>query len=154
MSDADPRDYSGRYNTVLSPEQETRYQQWLQLQSALSRRDMGRDNYDYDMRGAFLGGAGQAGNGHWPDTYKKPNHPSFSDQSQYHGVDGNTGGAWVQDPQQGWQFTPGPTNLQMHGPQRLQEYFQQTDPDVRLVLPPGPAPTMQDYVRQQLAVPP
>ena len=35
----DPLDFTDRYNTVLNPEQEQQYQQWLQLQSALSHRD-------------------------------------------------------------------------------------------------------------------
>lgn len=149
MSD-DPLDYTGRYNTALTPEQETQYQQWLQIQSALNKRDMSRDTYDYDLRGAFLGGAAQAANAHYPDTYKKPNHPSFSTGSQYHGVDGTAGGVWTQN-QGTWQFVPGATNLQLHGPQRLQEYFQRADPSAVLVL--SPQPTMQDYIRQQLGNP-
>jgi hypothetical protein len=151
---SDPLDFTGRYNTQLTPDQEAQYQQWVQLQSALNHRDMSQDTYNYDMRGAFLGGAGRAGNGHYPDTYKKPNHPSFSDQSQYNGADGQVGGSWTQIPNGGWSFVPGPANLQNHGAQGLQSYFQRSDPTVQLVLPPQPAPNMQDYVRQQMAPPP
>jgi hypothetical protein len=145
----DPLDYTNKYNTSLDPAQEAGYQRWLQLQSALNQRDMSRDNYNYDMRGAFSSGAVQAGNAHWPDTFKKPNHPSFSDQSQYHGVNGASGGTWTQNGGS-WQFTPGATNLQLHGPQGLQEYFQQSDPSVNLNLPAQPQPpTLLDYVRQR-----
>ena len=149
----DPLDYSDQYNTQLTPQQEAQYQQWLQLQSALNHRDMSRDNYDYDMRGAFASGATQAANAHWPDTFKKPNHPSFSDQSQYNGVNGASGGTWSQDPNGVDPFTPGPTNIQMHGVQGLQSYFQTRDPTVQLMIPTQ-ASTMQDYVRQTLAAPP
>lgn len=133
----DPLDYSSRYNTALPPDQEQQYQRWLQSQSALNNRDMSRDTYDYDMRGAFLGGAGAdpSQRGHYPDTYKKPNHPTFSTGSQYHGLDGQLGGVWAPQPSGGFTFTPGPTNLQMHGAQRLQDYFHRVEPDSPLILP-------------------
>lgn len=124
----DRTSFANRYNTQLSPEQEQQYQQW----SASSGRDPSRDNYDYDMRGAFLSGATQAANGHYPDTFKKPNHPTFSTQSRYHGVEGYTGGRWAQNPSGNWTFTPGPTNLQMYGPQGLQDYFKRVEPNSQL----------------------
>lgn len=149
LRDTGPPDYSGQYNTQLDPAQEYAYQNWLQVQSALNKRDMSRDNFDYDMRGAFASGAGQADNGHWPDTFKKPNHPSFSDQSQYHGADGQTGGTWSQMGG-AWYFQPGQANLQFHGADGLQSYFQQSDPNVRVMLPEQQPQTMQGYVRQQI----
>ena len=91
---ADPLDFTDRYNTPLDPQNEVLYQAWLRDQSQAAGRDMSNDAYNYDMRGAFLGGAGRADNNHWPDTFKKPNHPSFSSQSMYHGADGHMGGQW------------------------------------------------------------
>jgi len=38
---------------------------------------------DYDFYSAWLAGALPDENGHWPDTFKLPNHPTFSDESQY-----------------------------------------------------------------------
>ena len=150
-----PPDFTDQYNTVLSPEQEQAYQQWLMVQSQQNGRDMSQDNYDYDMRGAFLNGATQAGNMHWPDTFKKPNHPSFSDQSKYSGVNGMTGGTWMQTPT-GWVFTPGVTTLQMFSPDALRQYFQRADPNVQLVVPltqtlapplaAQPVPSLSDYL--------
>ena len=127
----------------------------MELQSALDQRDMSRDNYDCGMRGAFLGGASAdpSQRGHYPDTYKKPNHPTFSTGSQYHGVDGHVGGVWDPTPAGGFTFTPGATNMQMHGPQRLQDYFQRVEPNTPLILPSQPVPTMQDHVRQLLGNP-
>jgi|KBSMisStaDraftv2_1062788.scaffolds.fasta_scaffold164462_2 hypothetical protein len=150
---ADPLDFTDRYNTPLDPQNEVLYQAWLRDQSQAAGRDMSNDAYNYDMRGAFLGGAGRADNNHWPDTFKKPNHPSFSSQSMYHGADGHMGGQW--EGQDGiWRFTPGPTNLQLHGPGGLQQYFQQSDPDVQLNIPeaapPGPPVSMLDYVRSKM----
>lgn len=133
--DGDVPDYTSRYNTALSPAQEQQYQQWLQALSVANGRDMSRDSFDYDMRGAFASGAAQSANAHWPDTFKKPNHPSFSDQSQYHGVSGEKGGTWAQDQNGAWAFTPGATNMRLHGATGLQQYFQRGDPGVRLQLP-------------------
>lgn len=148
--DRAPPDLTERYNTALTPDEELAYQNWAQIQSALQNRDVNRDLFNYDLRGAFKSGATQSPNGHLPDTFKKPNHPSFSDQSQYHGVDGFTGGSWRQIGGQ-WVFTPGQTNLQLHGPAGLQQYFQQSDPNVRLNTPASPMLSMLDYVRQQMA---
>ncbi len=118
-------DMTNQYNTQLPPELEAKFRQ----QYAPG------DSYDYDMRGAFQQGIGQGDNGHYPDTFKKPNHPTFSDQSQYHGVDGQYGGTWQQQGDQ-WTFAPGPTNLQVHGMDALQNYMQQNDPTVTLIPPP------------------
>lgn len=74
------------YNTQLTP-----------LQYAQYMHDMGRkstDTQDYDMRGAWLNGARANGNGHFTDQFKKPNHPTFSDQSQY-STPQHPGGYWT-----------------------------------------------------------
>ena len=124
---ADPYDFSARYNTQLSPEDEARFQQWLQASGR------SRDLYDYDLRGAFQSGAATAPNGHLPDTYKKPNHPTFSSQSQYSGREGYIGGAWQQDANGAWTFQPGPTNMMSRD--ALQQYFQRAEPGNRLLYP-------------------
>src|SRR5690242_7452603 len=88
LAPPDPNDFSGRYNTQLTPAEEQQFQQWAQASGRAN------DTYDYDLRGAWKSGAATAPNGHLPDTFKKPNHPTFSDQSQYHGIDGYQGGSW------------------------------------------------------------
>ena len=65
------------YNTTLSADDEAKFQDWKKKNAP---DDSG---VDYDLRGAFKGGEQPAENGHWVDTYKKPNEPTFSDQSQY-----------------------------------------------------------------------
>lgn len=78
-----------------------------------------------------------------PDTYKLPNHITFSDQSKYHGVNGNEGGKWEplndgrppDDPHKQWMFTPGATNLQNYSIPQLGSYFQEQEPDSLLNIP-------------------
>lgn len=125
----DVPDMTQQYNTPLSPDEENQYQAWA--------RNTGRanDDFDYDLRGAWKSGAATSSNGHLPDTFKKPNHPTFSDQSQYHGVDGNQGGSWTQLPGDRWRFTPSSTNLKMTGPQNLQRYFQEREQGNELAMP-------------------
>lgn len=132
----DPNDMTGRYNTALSPDEETQYQAWGQQQAAAQGRNPAADTYDYDMRGFWKSGGQMAANGHAGDFYKKPNHPTFSDQSQYHGVDGHQGGAWGGGQNgQPWTYTPSATNLQYYNPSQLRQYFNQVEPSNQLILP-------------------
>ena len=88
----DEEDMTDQYNTQLDPEEEQRYHDW----AAQNHRE--GDTYDYDMRGAWKQGIeGDPRTGHYPDTYKKPNHPTFSDESQYDGSGGRRGGHWEED---------------------------------------------------------
>jgi hypothetical protein len=65
------------YNTDLGDD-EPKFQEW---KSQHAPRDSGAD---YDLRGAYKSGlTPDPQSGHWPDTFKKPNHPTFSNQSQY-----------------------------------------------------------------------
>jgi hypothetical protein len=80
-----------RFNTQLSPDEEQQFQAW-KAQNA--PKDSGAD---YDLRGAFKAGLQPGANGHWADTYKKPNHPTFSDQSQYAKLAPEKAGRWDGD---------------------------------------------------------
>lgn len=130
----EPPDMTSRYNTTLLPAQEQAYQEWLAQQSRLSGRDVSRDNYDYDLRGLFASGGFGGGNGHAGDRFKKPNHPTFSDQSQYHGADGYEGGRWLQVNDQ-TSFTPSATNIANMGTAGLGDYFTKVEPNVKLDAP-------------------
>ena len=116
------------FNTPLTPEQEAAFQK------AYPRPE---DTADYDMRGAFLSGAGQAGNGHYPDTFKKPNHMTFSTESQYSNPENGVGGVWTQRPDQTWDFQASPTNLQQHSPSDMLNYFFRVERGNNLTLPKG-----------------
>jgi hypothetical protein len=67
------------YETALTPSEEQQFAQW---KLKYAPNDSGAD---YDLRGAFKAGlTPDAKSGHWPDTFKKPNHPTFSPESVYH----------------------------------------------------------------------
>src|SRR5215472_17983591 len=83
---------------------------------------------DYDFAAAKAAGVEPDDRGHWPDTYKRPNHITFSDESIF-----NDGGAghW-ENIDNHWYFTPGPTNLKNYSMEHLRRYFKQFEPDVTL----------------------
>ncbi len=126
-------DFTNKYNTKLSPEQETQFLNWAAANNRLN------DLADYDMRGAWANGIAADANAHFPDTYKKPNHPTFSNESIYHGIDGYEGGSWSKKADFD-AFTPGRTNLEMRSPQELEQYLKQSDPNVILETAKSGAP--------------
>ena len=79
------------------------------------------------MQGAFLAGVQSSSNGHLPDTFKKPNHPTFSIDSKYHNVDAKQGGWWLELPNGEWLFVPSETNWQQNG-DFLEDYFKVAEP--------------------------
>ncbi len=130
MATPDPNDLTDQYNTTLSPADETKFQTWAKSLGAQG------SSYDYDLRGAFKAGAGQSANGHFTDQFKKPNHPTFSDQSQYSTPE-TPGGTWQQQPDKSWQFITSPFQSKYHSPEELQNYFKQVEPGNKLVVQPA-----------------
>lgn len=126
----DPPDMTSAYNTQLSPTEEALFQAWA------TKSGRAKDMFDYDLRGAWRANAQAAADGHLPDTWKKPNHPTFSDESVYNGKDGAQGGKWAQKGSQ-WQFVASPYNVTNMGPEGLQLYFKHVEPDAVLVMPQG-----------------
>lgn len=126
--------WPNQYQTKLTPEQAEAFPAWatsLGAQQGRTGEQVQRDAYDYDIQGAYLGSLQPDARGHLGDIYKKPNHPTFSDQSQYHGVDGHQGGTWGRGT-----FTPGPGNFQYQTPQQLRDYMREREPATRLIMPP------------------
>lgn len=77
------------FDTPLSPLEERLFRSWKERYAP---NDSGED---YDLRGAFKAGlTPDPQTGHWPDTYKKPNHPTFSDRSIYSSLAGTKPGSW------------------------------------------------------------
>ena len=99
---AGQRAYNPRtFETVLTDQEQERFNLWKSLNAS---HDSGAD---YDLRGAYVAGVKpDPVTGHWPDTFKKPNHPTFSNQSQYYWHAPERAGRWTE---QG-EFIP-PTNL-------------------------------------------
>lgn len=129
------RDFTNLFNTYLPPEQESFFDAWLAVESARQGRDVRKDLQDYDLKGMWLAGDSFGGdNGHGTDMHKKPNHPTFSNQSKFSGVGGMEGGAWRWTPG-GHEFEVGATNL--YSPQELQAYFLRAEPGNRVSFPQG-----------------
>lgn len=120
---------AGEYDTVLPPEEEMAFQRWLKtLPPRL------RSTEDYDMRGAWKHNSTQAANGHLPDTWKKPNHITFSQESIYSKPD-NAGGTWSDAGAGRYAFWASPQNLANTSAPDMSQYFKQNEPDSTLVLP-------------------
>jgi len=77
------------FNTPLTPSEEKKFAAWKAINAPLD------SGVDYDLRGAFKAGIKpDAETGHWPDTFKKPNHPTFSNESQYAVYAPHKAGTW------------------------------------------------------------
>lgn len=121
-------DFTALYNTSLSAEDEIEFQDWAATANRLN------DLYNYDLRGAWLAGYRDV-SGHFPDTYKKPNHPTFSDESRYHHQDGYAGGHWSEVAGV-THYLCTETNLYFNGGRSgLTDYFRTTEPGVILDFP-------------------
>lgn len=133
--------YNSQYNTAIPADKQAAFDAWFKQQAArkaaerkLPSYDFGQERNDYDINGFFLSGQHPAENGHGPDTFKKPNHPTFSNESQYSGRNGELGGKWETVNGQS-RFTPSATNLKYHSQEELKEYFRTREPGVWLMLP-------------------
>lgn len=92
-------DASNGYNTELTAGAEAGYQNWP--------GQKGDTGGDYDLRGAYAAGYDRDGSGHLPDTFKKPNHETFSDESKYSKGLEHLAGSW-----EGENFKPGKASNQ------------------------------------------
>lgn len=80
------------FNTILTPSEEKWFDSWKKTNAPNDSGD------DYDWRGAFKSGMTPDGNGHWPDAFKKPNHPTFSSDSVYASLKPELVGTWHDKP--------------------------------------------------------
>lgn len=145
----DPLDFSGQFNTPLSQEEEVAFRQWA--------GDRIADTYDYDLRGAWkamaTGQIAPSANGHLPDTFKKPNHITFSNESIYSN-EYMPGGSWV--PLEGgrFMFMPSQYNAQFHSADVYKTYFEQNEPNAQVVLPSTFDLGRQEAPAQNFVAPP
>ena len=133
----DDRYFLENFNTPLSLKDELNFSEWLADMSKVKGRDMTSDIANYDLRGFYKDTNGEmlSSDQHFTDKYKKPNHPSFSDESMYSGGIFK-GGKWRGDDESGWTFVPSAEMLKTtHNPQTMQQYFAQFEPGVGLVMP-------------------
>jgi hypothetical protein len=125
------RDLSKCYNTRLTPEQEQAFQQNATAGSRFHSRDLLQDLADYDMRAAHQAGIRFDESGHGTDEYKKPSHPTFSDESIYSAI-GVYGGKWFARDGTKY-FLASSSNRAYWTQDQLQRYFQECEPEVELI---------------------
>lgn len=118
-----------KYNTPIPESKKAGFAQWL-----ANLPEYQRGSEDYDMQGAFLAGLGRGGNGHFPDTFKKPNHMTFSDESIY-STPQNQGGKWVPTGDGNYVFWASPANLGYNSATSISDYFRRNEPGQTVVLP-------------------
>lgn len=99
------------------PEERSRFAQWL-ADNKVS--DPFHPDQHYDNVGAFRSGIGRAPGeqGHFPDTFKLPGHPTFSNESQYAtGDNAKYAGSWPENAQSDSQYIPPGQKYQQADPQ-------------------------------------
>ena len=152
-------DFTDKYNTPLAPEQEAKFQDWAQGRKNAAGGQVLNDLPAYDVRGRWQQleamspeerAKAEAPGAHGPDTWKKPSHITFSNESKYHGAEGHEGGTWGKDAEGKDTFTPGAANLKFHGAEGLQKYFTERETGIKLLpteaprgLPQALAPTKE-----------
>lgn len=110
------------FETRLSSNEEGQFRNWKQQYAP---DDSG---VDYDLRGAFKARLTPGADGHWPDTFKKPNHPTFSNESIYAKDAPEMAGRW-----EGKKYIPPPLSAGISGSE-----------DLRFEKPPVEIPTLQE----------
>lgn len=125
-----------KFNTKLTANEEEKFIKWVETASLRNRRNIGDDLESYDLRGFWKNGNKEdvlsfALGGHAPDTWKKPNHPTFSKESIY-SVGEYEGGDWLSETE----FSPSVKMLKTTHPiLKLHDYLRKHGEGVRLVLP-------------------
>lgn len=106
--------FRDKYNTELTPSEKKEFDKWVAEESKRQGRDILMDMGAYDIKGFWKSGdyKNMDSDNHGTDTWKKPNHPTFSNQSRYHGADGWYGGNWTD--KGGYQ--PSKQTLETYGP--------------------------------------
>lgn len=128
--------FRDNYNSPLDPVTEDAFNQYLRTESLRRGYDMNLEMNDYDLRGAF--GSGQLSGGfgqHGTDQYKKPNHPTFSDESMYHHTPSPFGEPWMGGHWTDHTYTPSAEMLDHNDIDALKSYMRDKEPDIKLIVP-------------------
>ena len=81
---------------------------------------------DYDYDAARTAGVRPDKYGHLPDTYKLPNHMTFSDDSVYSTPE-QQGGHWSRAADGKWVFWPSQYNMAQHPMRQMDSYFREVE---------------------------
>ncbi len=119
------QDMTGAFNTQLTAREEALFMEWAVHTNRV------RDLYNYDLRGAWLelsgGTMSEDARGHLGDKYKKPNHPTFSDQSKYAKDMPERAGKWSTGAHGTNTYSAKGLNYDEY--RSLQQYFQVVEPN-------------------------
>jgi hypothetical protein len=112
--------YRDQYNTPLRPGQQRRFDKWATKESERQGRDILMDKGAYDVQGFWKSGdyKHMDKDNHGSDTWKKPNHPTFSTGSKYVS-ETNPGGLWLED----GSYYPSYQTSQLYSPEYYQWLF-------------------------------
>ena len=135
----DEKFFRENFNTKLSKDEEIQFLLWADSSSRNLGRNILMDEGDYDIRGFWKNNPKVLTDPseHGPDTYKKPSHPTFSDESIYNGAKNPnggvyTGGHWLSD----GSYIPSPTMLRTtHSKEWLEWYMKKYEPNTKLLFP-------------------
>jgi len=132
-------DFTEVFNTELTEEEEADFQIWALEESVKSGHDRLKDLQDYDLRGFFKGGHRFDSNNHGTDRFKKPTHPTFSNESIYSGVVAPNGvvyqgGEWGRKDDHDT-YTPHPSMFQngTHDRLKMKRYFMDAEAGNELI---------------------
>lgn len=137
MSKRGPMGVAPTFDTPLQGGLLAQFEQW---RSALPPTL--QSSQDYDLQGAYLDAAKADGRLHMTDKFKKPNHMTFSDGSQYSSP-AMQGGRWVGTGQanpfnpaeQQFLFWASPHNMAQHPMSVMEEYFKANEKGNPVVYP-------------------
>lgn len=105
--------FADKYNTELTDLENEKFLVWLDTWEDLNGNKVNKADFGaYDIRGYWKSGdwKDMTENGHGTDTWKKPNHVTFSEESLYSKQKGGSeysGGTWMDD----GAFLPGYHNM-------------------------------------------
>ena len=121
--------FINQYNTGLNPNEFKEFYSWAKNKYG-SHDNILREMGSYDIQGAWKAIKNKEIDfdpvtGHLPDTYKKPNHITFSNESKYSNPQ-TPGGQWNSIDNK-WQFRPSKTTIQTYGKPTLQKYLQENE---------------------------
>lgn len=126
--------YLQQYNTMLDSARQQQFMNWA-VQRYGDPMTVMMEMGAYDLMGAWDAGDMDKADstGHFTDRWKKPNHITFSEDSNYYDPETMVNGTWIKTPV-GMTFIPTQQTLQLYGRGRLQEYFKKHEPGVRLLI--------------------
>ena len=118
-------DMTNEYNTPLSQNEQPLFKKWA--------GEKIKDKYDYDLQGFWLADRKFGSDGHGTDEFKKPNHPTFSNESKYSN-EKTPGGVWDQNDEGTYRFTPSEFNNNMMSKEDRRDYWQYAEKESGAIL--------------------